>query len=202
MPQNKVAALMVGGKVVTGANHGFAFSKLTEAEKDAQDLRSGFLDPLTGKFFDEDGERPAKSMLLVRHAHVEGGHLSNYGRDTALGIGDWLTRSQFRDYAVFSSPSSRCQETSFLLGKPFKVTELLDEVHEEEPLKAVWSRLGRVMADTPHRCIFVTHQDIVRSIATLLQAEDPGLVPHAAMLHFLADQLAWMSCGDQLADAA
>jgi len=198
----KIAALMVGGKVVTGGNHGLAFSKLTEAEKDSCCLRSGFLDLASGRFMDEDAEDDAKCLLLIRHAEAHNNHLTTWGSEVALSIGDWLTRSPFRDYAVYSSPSNRCQETSFLMGKSFTVTELLDEAHEDEPGQNVWQRIERVMSDSAPRAIFVTHQDIVRCVACLLHADDPGPVPFAAMLHFVADRLTWQSCGQALADAA
>ncbi|MGH7174760.1 MAG: histidine phosphatase family protein [Minisyncoccia bacterium] len=199
----KIAALMVGGRVVTGGNHGLAFSKLSEAEKDCSCLRSGFLDLASGKFMDEeDADVEARCLLLIRHAEAVNDHLTDYGREVALSVGDWLTRSACRDYAVYSSPRHRCQETSFLMGRSFTVTELLDEVHEDEPGRNVWQRVERVMTNSARNAIFVTHQDILRCITSMLHAEDPGPVTFAAMLHFVADRLTWQSCGSALAEAA
>lgn len=199
--QKKIAALMVNGKVVTGLNHGFAFTKLSEEEKDCPTLRSGFFDPTTGCFSDDCQPcARANSLLVIRHAHAHYDHLTPAGRDAALAIGDWLVRSQFRSYPVLCSPKTRCQETSFLLGKSFRVTDALDEVAEDEPLSHVWDRLGRLISECG-TAIYVTHQDTARCVAELIHADDPGPVPYAAVLHFQADRLEWQTAGTELCNA-
>ena len=63
-------ALFANGKVVTGNNHGDAFSKLNVLEQEGS-ITSGFIDSDLNKFVSDDQEIYLKEILLLRHAHVD-----------------------------------------------------------------------------------------------------------------------------------
>ena len=65
----KIPALFANGKLVVGANHGDAFSKLTEQEQDGN-ISSGFVDQQSHKFISDEQEIYLKEIILIRHAHT------------------------------------------------------------------------------------------------------------------------------------
>lgn len=72
--QKYIAALYSNGRVVTGCNHGDAFSKLSCSEQDGS-VESGFYEPETGRFFTEEYDFYLKQIFLIRHGEATGQRL-------------------------------------------------------------------------------------------------------------------------------
>src|SRR5690606_14913676 len=135
-----IAALYASGKLVTGANHGEAFGKLTVEEQNG-DLASGFLDPETGRFFTEEYDFFLKQVYLVRHGESHGSHADAYLTDIGIlqarRAAEFLEQFDLAEFEAFTSPFRRCLQTAEIIsqvtGLKFYVEpNIREKMHEEE----------------------------------------------------------------------
>ena len=68
----KMAALYVGGKIITGDNHLEAYQKLSPKEK-VSDFTTGFFDKHTGRFESDVSDKffYNKEIFIMRHGATE-----------------------------------------------------------------------------------------------------------------------------------
>lgn len=168
-----IAALYTNGKMVTGCNHGDAFSKLSVAEQDG-DLESGFYDPETGKFFTDDCEFYMKQILLVRHGEAEGccpeDDLTEIGILQARKTAEFLCQNyDLAEFEAFSSPYLRCRRTADIIARITGLTFCTDvricERGEEEEACDFVSRIDDTLIHSPAKTIFISHSDFIVNFA-------------------------------------
>src|SRR5271170_6578612 len=102
-----VPAILTDNKIVTGTNHGDAFSQLSEIEKNSS-LTSGFLDCQHHKFItDQDQIIYLKEIIILRHAEStpeENGPLTNLGKNQANHVAKILLNMSIQGFIGFHSP--------------------------------------------------------------------------------------------------
>lgn len=134
----KQAALYVHGRVVVGFNHGDAFGKLTENEKD-EEIVSGFFDSETEEF---DGGVATehffdKEILLIRHATVEDKppdpNLTPIGVEQAQQVACTLSRFDLSEYTAIVSPFLRCLQMANILQQILQIKFHVDPMVAENP---------------------------------------------------------------------
>lgn len=165
------AALYSQGKLVIGSNHGEAFSKLTDAEKEA-DICSGFVDPEKLKFISDDKHFYLKKILLIRHADSVGlidSPITDLGKNQAVLVAKAI--GFFENYKGFCSPIRRCVETANVLSLHSRITftikeSLLKQKHEETNSQFV-QRASDVLDELPEKSILVSHCDFIQVMIEL-----------------------------------
>jgi len=168
-----VAALYTSkGKVVTGQHHGEAFSKLIGAERD--ELISGFLDPITGKFISDDIEFYAKKMVCLRHSEVdyneEDPGINPQGRTHSMRAALFVKQhvEGINTFQGICSPSRRCVETAGILSETLNIEfeencDLVD-VSPDESLEDFVGRVKSVLRNIPVRSIIVSHCNLIANL--------------------------------------
>lgn len=137
-----IAALYSNGKLVTGCNHGDAFGKLSDEDRDGE-IESGFFDEQTGRFFTEEYDFYLKNLYMVRHGEAEypNGGLTSVGFAQAHRVADFLGRYDLSDFVGYVSPYQRCLQTAEIISKTTGIRFTVDVnvreriCHEEH----VWS---------------------------------------------------------------
>lgn len=164
-----VAALYAGNRIVTGVNHGDAFSKLNQDEQDGP-IESGFLDPTTGKFFTEEIEFYSKQVYLIRHAQAEGQHyhacLTELGHEQSRLCGEFLARQQLPDDICFCcSPYDRCVQTSEIVSEVTTIHHNIDadlrKQDDDEPDQKFIERIHVVLDKLPAHSLIISHTDFI-----------------------------------------
>lgn len=105
------------GRVVTGHNHGEAFGKLNEDEKNG-DICSGFLDS-DGRFLTEDCKFFAKHAYLIRHGECEEKYdapLCDRGAEQICKLARHLASLELNDFNGIVSPYRRCLQTAKIIS--------------------------------------------------------------------------------------
>ncbi len=138
----RVAALITKqGKVVCGANHGIAYSQLTEEER--MEVISGFV--VEDKFFTEDCRKAfeMKELMVIRHGQSKHNvHLTNdldaeitqRGYEQCLVTAHYLKNlPDIGDYYGFTSPYLRCLQTSSIISLITGVKFKIDPRFKENP---------------------------------------------------------------------
>ncbi len=172
-----IAALYTNeGNLVTGANHGEAFGKVS-IEEQSGDLISGFVDPETGEFISGENKFYLKKILLVRHAQVEGDEhdpkLSEAGRSQGKKASSFFSENieDLDQYRGFSSPLQRCVETSSIISKNtnlnFETNERFSDPLEQETPKDFLIRLRSVLHHLPEKSIIVSHCKFILNLAQI-----------------------------------
>lgn len=165
---NYVAALYTEGRVVTGCNHGDAFSKLSDAEQN-NSIESGFLDPSTGRFFTEEYDLYLKKVFLVRHAQAQSQHfhaqLTEVGEQQAEACGNFLLTKDISDFHCFCSPYDRCIQTAQIIhlitSIPFECHPDLACQTEQENSVQFTQRIEKVLCEIPPKCLLISHADFI-----------------------------------------
>lgn len=126
----KIAALFLNGKIVTGSNHGEAFSKFSAKEKQSEDIISGFFDPNSLEFI-SDNKIVNKSIFMLRHAETLGNSIDPELSETGREICYKISYKFESNIEVFTSPMLRCLQTTQILQEKyqFKVT-VMPELYE------------------------------------------------------------------------
>ncbi len=199
-----VAALYSNGRMVTGSNHGDAFSKLSVMEQDGE-MESGFYDPSTGRFFTEEYDFYLKQILLVRHGEPSGTHpdadLTDAGvrqiHRTAQFLCQHFDLSQFE---TISSPHFRCRRTADIIsrttGVNFSTDQQLREREIPENARTYSERIGKALGDSPVKAIYVSHADFIVNFAERAvgrRITECGRMPHGSVTFIDARRLVW--CG-------
>lgn len=198
---NYVAALLVGKRVVTGSNHGDAFAKLTEEEKNGE-LISGFLDHRSGRFFSEEYELYTRRVYLIRHGEACGQYrrakLTQLGLLQAQQAADYLQHLDIGDFEAFTSPFLRCTQTSSIISNAihlnFTVSDELEKKSDEEDLASFLARIDRFLEHLPAKTILVSHTDyIIHFIQEALGIKVEHAIPNGSITMINAHELVY--CG-------
>ena len=197
------AALYSNGRCVTGVNHGDAFSKLREKDKD--DCTSGFLDPATGRFVtDGDESFYLKELLLVRHGEYESPFLTDRGIAQARNTGVFLSQLNLDGYSFFASPYRRCQQTAAILagfcGVRFATLDCLGERAAGEGDERFLGRVRGCLDGLPEKNLLVTHCDVAGGVTRLAAGRHDAdwLVPHGSVTYIDRRRVVWV--GRKLGD--
>lgn len=163
-----VAALYVGNRIVTGVNHGDAFSKLDSSEQNGE-IESGFVDPETGKFFTEEYNFYMKQVYLVRHGEAEGqdfqANLTPKGREQCKVCGDFLAKQDLDGFDICCSPLVRCIQTAEIFSKitaiPFHIEDTLRKRDDHEPDTEFIQRINSTLEHIQPKSLLVSHSDFI-----------------------------------------
>lgn len=198
---NYIAALYAEGRVVTGFNHGDAFSKLSEAEQDGS-VESGFLDPDTGRFFTEEYDLYLKKIFLIRHAQAESQHfhanLTEIGQQQAESCAKFLLSMNLKDYHCLCSPYDRCIQTAQIINLitscPVECNPDLACQTEQENDEEFSKRIEKVLCEIPAQCILVSHCDFIlrfikEAIGEEFMEEYKNGVPNAGIMSIEARRI-------------
>jgi len=167
-----VAALYTGKKVVTGACHGDAFSRLSIKEQDGE-LHSGFYDSETGEFISDEQTFYNKELVLIRHAEVfeyDDPGITPFGKDQCCQSGKYLQDNlDLGDFLFFSSPCRRCVETSSALGLEtgFSINDMLQDKDEKESPHHFLLRIKEILATLPEKSLIVSHCNCILHLAQM-----------------------------------
>lgn len=161
------AALLVNGRVVTGINHGDAYSKLTFEEKNGN-IESGFFDQQHGEFICED-ERVyyMKTILMIRHADAHKNQkdpgITNLGRSQSQRAVSFLNHLNIKSFVAFSSPARRCLETAEEFCNELNIHFETNDAFKEdgEPHSLVKNKLKQAFDDLPPKSLIITHNTII-----------------------------------------
>jgi broad specificity phosphatase PhoE len=183
-------ALLAGGKVVTGGNHGEAFGKLSETEKNLEIL-SGFIENC--KFITDQSVFYLKQFLLIRHGHSEGftnSGLTPIGRSQGQFIAHSL--KGFNGVPVFCSPYIRCLETGrFLSPAPQLCPQLAKRGDQETEISFV-KRLTDFLDCAPEKSLVITHCDVIVTLVKLTTKVDVAAgIPNCATTFINQCKLIW-----------
>lgn len=168
-----IAALYANGRVVTGCNHGDAFSKLSVMEQDG-DLESGFYDPETGKFFTEEYEFYMKQILLIRHGEATGccfdDDLTEIGVLQARKAAEFLCQNyDLAEFEAISSPYLRCRRTADIIaritGLTFSTDQRVRERGDDEGSDTFLARIHEALAHSSSKTIYISHSDFIVNFA-------------------------------------
>ncbi len=197
-----VPAILLKDKVVTGCNHGEAFSKLSEVEKN-EDVVSGFIDYDHDKFVTEDEIIYLKDIILLRHAQsypdIENGPITTMGEWQAQRTGAFLRRMCLSDYVIFSSPYQRCQQTSKIIENvcsiPAITADYFQKQQPDEQNKNFFKRVIETLDNLPKKSIVVTHTDFIQNVLcyTHLIKEALQIVANCSITYIHQNRLIWLA---------
>jgi len=214
-----VPALFANGKVVTGTNHGDAFSKLDVQEQDGS-ITSGFIDPNSNKFFSDNQEIYLKEIILLRHAHVDDYFdpgISGLGHSQCDKVANFLYHNfPIKEFIGFSSCCNRTRETAqFIFGRlqvPFQTNpdfcepknwdlpccKAADQWYESN--YAFLERLKRILEYLPPKSIIVSHRNFIVNLAQQCVGQQDimtlpqwkGKIPHCSLTYVKYNGLAFI----------
>jgi broad specificity phosphatase PhoE len=197
-----VPAILTDDKIVTGPNHGDAFSKLTEKEKNG-DLKSGFLDCKKLKFVsDENQIIYLKEIIILRHAESpttqENGPLTELGRKQAETAAKFLTNMQLQGFVGFCSPYYRCTETSAIISEncpiPFLPCTDLSKRTCHENDSDFCNRLMQVLDFIPEKSILVTHTDFIQNVVKITHCiSNIGKITNCSVTYIIKNRIIWLA---------
>ncbi len=208
---NYKPALYVNGRVVTGLNHGMAYSKLSAEEKKSI-LTSGFLDHKIGKFVTEDDQEfYVKKIILIRHAQASDDYENNpgitkEGHSQAERVAHFIsTFSNISKYTVLSSPLRRCEETASIISNEAhmesSVCNKLADQDKKENCDEFVSRLRELLHDLPTESILISHCNFIVNMVklALINEVNPNwnsAIPNASLTFVDHHKLVWMGKKD------
>lgn len=163
-----MAALYSNGRMVTGLNHGDAFSKLSCSEKDG-DIESGFFDPATGRFFTDTYDFYMKQIFLIRHGESDGSmpdsDLTEMGMLQVRKTAEYLFQQfDLAEYEAITSPYLRCRHSAQIIsevtGLKFCTDRQICERHDEDDTQFI-ARIDNSLSCSPAKAIYITHSDFI-----------------------------------------
>ena len=163
---NGEPAILADGKVVTGANHGEAFGKLNEDEKN-HSVQSGFYNHRKCKFTDEDHDIYLKQILMIRHVEYSDDKITETGLRQAKKITEILANLNLNGYETSCSPITRCIETAKIIFSDFKIDCNLVEQDKGESFGIFVKRVHFVLDYIPQKAILISHCDFIEIMAEL-----------------------------------
>lgn len=196
--QSFIAALYANGKCVTGSNHGDAFSKLKERDKDG--CTSGFLDQHTGKFIaDDKAAFFMKQIFCIRHAEYSTPFLTAKGLTQARHAAEFLSQLDLTEYSAFASPYRRCQQTAAIIGAftglRFLTLDWLGEQAGQETLADLKKRVETGIESLPEKNILITHFDVIVEAVQIATGQTPldnWRIPHASVTYLDRCRSVWV----------
>jgi phosphohistidine phosphatase SixA len=200
----KECALYSNGRVVTGCNHGEAFSKLSCAEQNGA-IESGFYDEKTGKFFTEEYDFYVKQIFLIRHGEPQtnapGADLTKIGILQVRNTAEFLSKNfDLAGFEAFTSPYLRCRHTADIIAEVTGLQFSVDcEVQERsnEDASQFLKRINATLATSPAKVVYVSHSDFIvnfteQAIGHCI-VNDHHVMPGGAITFIDAKRLVW--CG-------
>jgi broad specificity phosphatase PhoE len=210
-----IPALFTNGRIVTGKNHGEAFSKLDATEQNTN-VTSGFVDPKTLRFVSDEEEFFLKEVIMIRHAHT-GDYfdpgISGLGHSQCERITNFIQRSfNYQEFQGFASCCNRTRETAeFIfrrLGIPYQIhSNFCDQRNWDLPCWRAnkdWfetpylflERLAKVLESLPEKSIIVSHCNFIVNMAQLCMgnvdimtcAQWKGKLPNCSMTYIRYNQ--------------
>jgi broad specificity phosphatase PhoE len=198
-----VPALFIRDKVVTGLHHGDAFAKLSEQEKNDNELVSGFLDNEHHKFVTEDETIYLKDIILLRHAQsdlrVEDGPITPNGRAQAFRAAVFLRELHLAGYTGFCSPYLRCTQTSAIIKEicsiQFETNTHLCKQTSYEDRQDFSNRISETLDILPPKSVLITHTDFIQNILTIthLIKENLKIVLNCSITYIHQNRLVWLT---------
>lgn len=194
-----VPAILTDDKIVTGTNHGEAFSKLNETEKDGP-LISGFLDCKNHKFItDENKVIYLKEIIILRHGEAteqENGPLTELGRKQASLVANFLTTMHLQNFQGLHSPYKRCAETSAIIEQnckvPFTPCDNLSKRQENE--MDFCDRLVKTLDFIPERSILITHTDFIQNVIQITHCiSSIGKITNCSITYIRKNRIIWLA---------
>lgn len=191
------AALFVEGKVVVGENHGVAFGKLSSEDQNSN-LVSGFFNPQTKKFIDEECKVMwLKKIVLIRHAHVNNLHLTEIGHQQTSAMSDFLFENiDLNSFEFITSPIDRCVETvqdiCGKVSKDFHEDNGFIEKQEHENPGEFIDRLCNSIDHLPENSVVCTHFDCIFEMLSFLSNNRSFLkIPHCSSSYIENGAILW-----------
>jgi phosphohistidine phosphatase SixA len=194
-----VPAILTDDKVVTGPNHGEAFGKLNETEKNGP-LLSGFLDCKNHKFItDEDKVIYLKEIIILRHGEAtpqEDGPLTELGRKQALQVANFLATMHLQNFQGLHSPYKRCKETSTIIEQnchlPFSPCDNLSKRQDNET--DFCDRLVKTLDSIPERSILITHTDFIQNVIQITHCiSSIGKISNCSITYIRKNRIIWLA---------
>jgi len=210
-----VAALYTAaGRVVTGIHHGEAFGKLSDTERN--ELISGFLDPITGKFMSDEIEFYAKKLICFRHSEIDNEEdpgINDEGRIHSERAAFFI-KQQIREINTFQgvcSPARRCVETAEVFSKflniDFEVNYDLMDVVPDESEHDFLNRVKSVLRNLFSRSIIVSHCNLIANLVRACYGCDvekhpewKHYLPKTSVTYLDGPKLIWMGRHDFVCD--
>lgn len=186
-----IPAILCNDKFFTGTHHGDAFSKLTDKEKD-DCIISGFIDNL--KFISDDKIIYLKEIILIRHAEStcqENDAITENGKTQANNTATFLNEMKLKDFIGFTSPYTRCQDTSRFFEKicQFKINPNLSKKSPEENEKDFQKRINDLLESLPEKSILVTHTDLIQNILITCLNHELNCVKNCSITYICKNRL-------------
>lgn len=173
------ALFAANGKIVTGLNHGLALSQLSPEEQDS-DLKSGFLDIKTGKFFTDETEFYIKQLILLRHAHHINNQLTPKGISQTQTLINKLKTLDLNNYQFFSSPAPRCIQTADIISQQINLSYQVNNNLNENKNDNFFERIENLISEIPPFSIFLTHSDVISLIMEIISRNIIDDIQHAS----------------------
>jgi phosphohistidine phosphatase SixA len=196
-------AIFVKDKIITGSHHGDAFSKLTEEEKNAAELLSGFLDNDHLKFITEDETIYLKDIIILRHAQsdlrVEDGPITSNGRTQAFKAASFLKQLCLAGYTGFCSPYLRCKQTSAIIREicsmPFDTDLHFSKQTNYEDSQDFSNRIVETLDFIPPKSVLITHTDFIQNILAIthLIRENLKSISNCSITYIHQNRIIWLA---------
>jgi len=196
-------AVFVKDKIVTGSHHGDAFSKLSEEEKNCNELLSGFIDYEHFKFITDDGTIYLKDIIILRHAQsdlrAEDGPITSNGRAQAFRAASFLKTLCLGGYSGFCSPYLRCKQTSEIIKEicslQFKTDTHFSKQTTYEDQEDFQNRIEETLDLLPQKSVLITHTDCIQKILALthLIKDNLKLISNCSITYIHQNRLIWLA---------
>lgn len=183
-----VPALYTGDRFTTGVNHGDAYSKLSNSEKE-NPLHSGFVDNKNLKFVSDSCEFYIKEIIVIRHAVSDGqdidSHLTEEGRNQAEKVAIFLFKMNIKDFKIFTSPYKRCVETTSIINSNFEVDSRLSKGEDE--------RVKLLLDDLPSKSLLISHCDVIQNLLMLACHVMLESIPNCSITYVNHNRIIWLA---------
>ena len=189
------------GKIVTGHNHGDAYEKLTDCEKN-QELQSGFIDEHTLKFIADNCEFYLKKIILVRHGESDGEDqdgITIKGKNQVKLVANFFTNMQLEGFIGFCSPLQRCIDTAELLENycniHFSIHQDLKYQNDNESNEHFFNRVNHVLENLPERSLLISHCDFIKVMTRLIEKniDIPEFIPNCSTTYIDNNNVIWLA---------
>lgn len=193
-----VPALLVSGRIVTASNHGEAFGKLTENEKN-NPLVDGFFDPEKQKFISTDKTFYLKKIVMIRHGDSIGFHnspITEKGKEQSHLVASFIAK-KFADFDFICSPFLRCVETGKIIAQASNAECAIDKnlakQEESEKDEDFAQRIKSLIDCLSKKTILVSHTDVIQMICTLTIFTKPNFIPNCSLTFFDDQKIVWLA---------
>jgi broad specificity phosphatase PhoE len=194
-------AILVKDKIVIGVNHGDAFSKLSDTEKN--DAISGFVDNDHDKFVTETEIVYLKDIILLRHAQAqpeqENGPITEMGEQQARKTASFLKEMCLNGYSGFCSPYQRCQQTSIIIHETcsiqFNPDSHFSKQQPKETTEVFQNRIVESLDNLPKKSVLITHTDFIKNVLlyTHLIGDELKSIANCSITYIHQNRIIWLA---------